>query len=64
MKLCFDVTEAEVERAKNVFKTSLFMHLDGEFLKTWDSVTLSVVLCWLPCMVLYTAQYSASPVQH
>ena len=30
MRLCFSVTEAEVERAKNVFKTSLFMHLDGQ----------------------------------
>ncbi len=30
MRLCFSVTEAEVERAKNVFKTSLFMNLDGE----------------------------------
>ena len=29
MRLCVSVTEAEVERAKNVFKTSLFMHLDG-----------------------------------
>lgn len=29
MRLCFSVTEAEVERAKNVFRTSLFMQLDG-----------------------------------
>lgn len=29
LRLCFSATEAEVERAKNVFKTSLFMHLDG-----------------------------------
>ena len=29
MRMCFSVTEAEVERAKNVFKTSLFMQLDG-----------------------------------
>ncbi|CAI8041237.1 Mitochondrial-processing peptidase subunit beta, partial [Geodia barretti] len=28
-RLCFSVTEAEVERAKKVFKTSLFMQLDG-----------------------------------
>lgn len=30
MRLCFSVTEAEVERAKNVFRTSLFMQLDGK----------------------------------
>ena len=29
LRLCFSVTEAEVERAKKVFKTSLFMQLDG-----------------------------------
>ena len=29
MRLCHSVTDAEVERAKNVFRTSLFMHLDG-----------------------------------
>ena len=31
MRLCSSVTDAEVERAKNVFKTSLFMHLDGMY---------------------------------
>ena len=29
MRLCFSVTDDEVERAKNVFRTSMFMNLDG-----------------------------------
>ena len=41
MRLCFSVTEAEVERAKNVFKTSLFMHLDGQLSRTTSSTTSS-----------------------
>ena len=30
MRLCFSITDGEVERARNVFLTSLLMHLDGE----------------------------------
>ena len=30
-RICTQVTEAEVARAKNVFKTNLFMQLDGVY---------------------------------
>jgi len=30
-RICVQATEAEVARAKNVFKTNLFMQLDGMF---------------------------------
>lgn len=30
MRLCMDISDSEVERAKNAFLTSMFMHLDGE----------------------------------
>ncbi|CAI8041240.1 Mitochondrial-processing peptidase subunit beta, partial [Geodia barretti] len=48
-RLCFSVTEAEVERAKKVFKTSLFMQLDGMCMCT--RAVLGVVdLFALPCL--------------
>ena len=30
-RICTQATEAEVARAKNVFKTNLFMQLDGKY---------------------------------
>lgn len=31
MRLCTDVTEAEVDRAKNLLKTNMLLQLDGRF---------------------------------
>lgn len=31
MRLCHSVTEAEVDRAKNLLKTNMLLQLDGEF---------------------------------
>ena len=49
MRLCVSVTEAEVERAKNVFKTSLFMHLDGQCVGALHIYVCP--LCVFVCMV-------------
>ena len=42
MRICTTISDFEVERAKNAFRTSMFMHLDG-------TVTLDIllVLHWL-----------------
>ena len=32
MRLCTSITDAEVERARNVLKTSMLFQLDGEYL--------------------------------
>ncbi len=53
MRLCSSVSDAEVERAKNVFRTSMFMNLDGSTAICEDigrSVNLYVHTCSRYCV--------------
>ena len=44
MRLCVNITDTEVERAKNVFKTSMYMHLDGEHRRNGEQHFLDLLL--------------------
>ena len=57
VRLCVSVTEAEVERAKNIFRTNLFMNLDGGWcaLIGVDRVWCTLIICCVCVCVGSTA---------